>query len=605
MEARIRAILACLAWATSTVWAQEPARAPEPAWPQPAAGRSEPGAKDEDAVDAFIKAQMERRRIPGLSLAIIQDGRIVKARGYGVTEAGGGRPVTASTLFQAGSISKPVSAMGALHLVERGKLALDEDVNAKLAAWKVPENDFTRQKKVTLRGLLSHTAGTTVHGFPGYPVGEAVPTLAQVLDGAHPANTKPIRVDILPGSQWRYSGGGYTIMQQLVVDVAGEPFPRYMQEVVLGPLGMQESTFEQPPPAEKAKLTATGHLADRSPVKGRWHIYPEMAAAGLWTTASDLARFAIGVQEAASGKSGRVLSQPMARRMLTVEKGSYGLGGRLQGSGTALRFSHGGRDAGFDALLIAFAEKGPGAVIMINVNDNSMMVPRILNAIAREYRWPDYPLSPPERPAVEVAADRLAAYAGRYEFASNRMLAFAVERGRLATLADGLPDEALVSEGDDRFASPERKTTITFLEDGDGEITGFHWKEGDREGKAPRIGPLFHSLQPQADPDPARTEKVVAALEALARGGEAIAEASFLTPGARADFGDGPDKNLAALRSVTFLAEQDVSSRGIERHKGAVSRILHYRLATDKAERGLLVHLTADGLMADYDIVED
>ena len=173
----------------------------------------------------------------------------------------------------------------------------------------MPENAFTREKKVTLRGILSHTAGLTVHGFPGYAVDGPVPTLVQVLDGAKPTNTAPIRVDILPGSKWRYSGGGYTVMQQMIIDVTGKPFPRFMQEAVLGPLGMNESTYEQPLPAEKAKLTATGHYRDRSPVKGRWHIYPEMAAAGLWTTASDLARFAIGVQEALAGKSDKTLSR--------------------------------------------------------------------------------------------------------------------------------------------------------------------------------------------------------------------------------------------------------------------------------------------------------
>ena len=186
---------------------------------------------------------------------------------------------------------------------------------------------------MTLRGLLSHTAGLTVHGFPGYATDGPVPTLVQVLDGAKPANTAPIRVDVLPGSIWRYSGGGYTIMQQMVVDVTGKPFPQFMHEAVLGPSGYGfRSTFEQPLPAEKAeKLTASGHQNDRSVVKGKWHIYPEMAAAGLWTTPSDLARFAVGVQAAYSSKSKAILSRPMARQMLTAEKDDYGLGFGLQG----------------------------------------------------------------------------------------------------------------------------------------------------------------------------------------------------------------------------------------------------------------------------------
>jgi CubicO group peptidase (beta-lactamase class C family) len=285
---------------------------------------------------------MELRHIPGLSIAIIQDGKIIRAKGYGVAERIGASPVTASTLFQAGSISKSVAALGALRLVEEGKLALDEDVNARLGTWKVPENAFTEKKKVTLRGILSHTVGLTVHGFPGYAVDGPVPTLVQVLDGAKPTNTAPIRVDILPGSKWRYSGGGYTVMQQVIIDVTGKPFPQFMHEAILAPLGMNESTYEQPLPSEKAKFTATGHARDRSPVKGRGHIYPEMAAAGLWTTASDLARFAIGVQEALAGKSDKTLSREMTRQMLTDQKDNDGLGVFLEGSGRTLRFKHNG-----------------------------------------------------------------------------------------------------------------------------------------------------------------------------------------------------------------------------------------------------------------------
>ncbi len=403
MRRTIIAVLFCAATGTSLAWAGPLSPVPGPAADSPS-----------DVVDDVIKGEMRKRHVAGLSLAIIHDGKIVKARGYGVTERGGDSPVTAATLFQAGSISKSVSALGALRLVEQSKLALDEDVNARLVTWKVPVNEFTREKKVTLRGLLSHTAGLTVHGFPGYATDDPVPTVVQILDGAKPANTKPIRVDFVPGTKWRYSGGGYTVMQQMIVDVTGSPFPRFMREAVLGPLAMKDSTFEQPLPAVTAKRTASGHLGDRSPVKGRWHIYPEMAAAGLWTTPSDLARCAIGVQEALAGKSEKVLSRRMVQLMLTDQKDHDGLGVFLEGSGQTLRFGHGGRDNGFDARLIAYAETGQGAAIMINANDNSQMISRILECIAREYHWPDYPASKPSmRATAEVAESRLAACTGR------------------------------------------------------------------------------------------------------------------------------------------------------------------------------------------------
>ena len=241
-------------------------------------------AQAPDDLDAFVLAQMARRHVPGLSLAIIQDGKIIEARAYGVTDRGITRSVGTTTLFQAGSISKSVAALGALHLVERGKLDLDTDVNAALKSWKLPSSEFTTSKPVTLRGLLSHTAGLTVHGFPGYDTDSVVPSLVQVLDGAKPANTDAIRVEAIPGASWNYSGGGYTIMQQMVIDVTGQRFPDFMRQTVLAPLGMTQSSYEQPLPAPLAATTAAGHYQDGRIVRGRWHLYPEMAAAGLWTT---------------------------------------------------------------------------------------------------------------------------------------------------------------------------------------------------------------------------------------------------------------------------------------------------------------------------------
>jgi CubicO group peptidase (beta-lactamase class C family) len=337
-----------------------------------------------DDLDTFIQSQISQAHINGLSLAVIHDGKI-EARAYGVT-ARGGPPVTATTLFQAGSISKPVAAMGALKLVERGALSLDEDVNAKLKSWKVPENQFTNKQKVTLRRLLSHTAGLTVHGFPGYDVTASMPSVVQVLEGG--GNTAAVRVDVEPGSLSRYSGGGYTVMQLLVSDVTGKPFHEYMTETVLGPAGMTRSSYQQPLPPSRAAETASGYYANGSAVSGKWHVYPEMAAAGLWTTASDLARFALEVQRSAAGKANTVISQAMTRQMLTVQMGDYGLGLALAGSGAARTFGHSGRDVGFDALMLAGVETGQGVVVMINANDNSRVLSRIAEFVGRKYRWP-------------------------------------------------------------------------------------------------------------------------------------------------------------------------------------------------------------------------
>ena len=346
-----------------------------------------------DHVDDVIIAQMRERHIPGVALAMIQESRVIREQSYGLADEEKKMPVTSSTLFQAASVSKPVAALGALHLVEQGELSLDENVNAKLRSWKIPENRFTKNHPVTLRLILSHSAGLTVHGFSGYPVGAPIPSLVQILDGKPPANSAPIRVDQIPGSRWSYSGGGFVVMQRMMIDVTGRSFADYMDETVLKPLGMSSSTFRQPLPETWEGRAATGHTdAPRRTVDGRWRVHPELAAAGLWTTAGDLAQFLIGVQRSLAGTLNPVISQSMTRQMLTKQNGDSGLGFML--GGTPVRFGHNGDNVGFNAITIAF-ETGEGAVILMNANTDIEVLKNILvEAIGEQYHWPGYPLSP-------------------------------------------------------------------------------------------------------------------------------------------------------------------------------------------------------------------
>ena len=569
-----------------------------------------------DSLHAYVQEQMARRHISGLSLAIIQDGNIVVARGYGVTDESTRAPVTAATLFQAGSISKPVSALGALHLVEAGRLTLDGDANASLLSWKVPGNAFTATEKVTLRRLLSHSAGVTVHGFPGYDAVETVPSLVQVLDGTPPANTPPIRVDTTPGAMWRYSGGGFTIMQQMVIDVTGTTFPQFMQETVLGPIGMTSSSFEQPQPPARAALSATGYYADRTPVRGHWHVYPEMAAAGLWTTATDLAKFAIEIQQTLAGQGHGVISPAMARQYVTAQMGGSGLGIGVRGSGDTLSFSHGGRDEGFDAQLVAFATTGQGAAIMINANDNSRFMGRILDFIGRMYHWPSgasAPGTPAAVRAVRIDRARLARYAGYYEFGENQMITLVPNRNHtgVETLVDNLPDEEFLALDNVTFGSVERGMRIAFMVTSPpgptGEVTAVRWRVGDgppRERNIARVAPLPSSLRPAADPDTALTARIVAALGAMRQGGAALSDAAGITSGAKADFAGGIGPLLDGMAAPTYLGVEEVSGRGIRRHGSEVARVRYYRITSAAGQRYLLVHLTTDGTVTDFDVVE-
>ena len=276
---------------------------------------------------------MRHSHVPGASVAVVDGGAIVWARGYGVTERGKETAVTAKTLFQAASISKPVTATATLRLVEQGRLALDEDVNHYLRSWRVPDSALTAAEKVTLRRLLSHTAGFNVHGFLGYATGDRLPTVPQILDGAAPANTPPIRVMTVPGDKLEYSGGGILVEQLTLTDVTGKTFPALMKELVLDPVGMRDSTFELPLPPSVAARTSTAHDADGAPLPGRFLVFPELAAAGLWSTPSDLVSWAIAIDDARAGRSTAVLTRASAQAMLKPQKGPLGLGPILHGEG--------------------------------------------------------------------------------------------------------------------------------------------------------------------------------------------------------------------------------------------------------------------------------
>lgn len=356
---------------------------------------------NKEPVQLSLAALMDLYKVPALSIAVIEDYKIAWAKGYGTIGTGSPAPVTTKTLFQAGSISKPVAATGALYLVEHSKLALDEDVNLKLKTWKVPDNDFTKEQKVTLRRLMSHTAGLTVHGFPGYDVDAPLPTLVQIFNGEKPANTAPIRVDIVPGTQQRYSGGGVTIEQQLMMDVTGKAFPELMREMVLDKIGMTDSSYQQPLPSARAAMTANGTYGDGKPVHGRWHIYPEMAAAGLWTTPTDLAKFAIEIAQSRHGKSNRVLSQKMTEEMLTEVKDGAGLGFFVEKENPG-QFGHNGADEGFQALLTMNSETGKGVAIMADSDNGIAVADLVLRRVAEIYAW-NYKFGGPP-PALMIVA---------------------------------------------------------------------------------------------------------------------------------------------------------------------------------------------------------
>ena len=423
-----------------------------------------------------ILDRMKYYKIPGVSVAVIDNGKIDWAKGYGVKEAGGNDPVTPETLFQAASISKPVTALGTLQLVEKGILDLDSPVNDKLVTWKVPENEFSEKEKVTLRRLLTHSAGLTVTGFPGYATSEQIPTPVQVLDGEKPANTSPVRIDMIPGAQWRYSGGGFVVTQLLVADISGKTFQEYMQTTVLAPLRMTHSTFEQPLPREKTEQAASAHLANGEVVKGRRHVYPELAAAGLWSTPSDLCRFAIELQKSFAGGSNKVISQEMAMKMLAPGIGNWGLGVGLGESRAEEKrsFSHGGGNKGFICMLFAFVNKGKGAVVMTNSENGNELVMEILRSLSSVYGWSI--LQPKEVALVEIAPEKLIAYAGDYRASdeTDTPVVVHIEKDQLRMKSPETGDWALSPISETEFVYMDGGVEITFVKRDDDRYDQIH-----------------------------------------------------------------------------------------------------------------------------------
>ncbi len=329
--------------------------------------------------------RMKKYNIPGVSIAVVENGSIKWAKGYGIANSETNSPVTVNTIFQAGSISKPIAALSALQLVDQGKVDLDLNINNYLTGWKVADNEFTKTEKVTLRQLLSHSAGMTVHGFPGYKQSDTFPTVTSVLEGK--GNTPAVFVDTVPGTKWRYAGGGYTVMEKLVEDVSGLPLEKYMAKNILPTLGMNNSTYQQPLPKDLHSSASAAYDRQGKIIEGLWHNYPEQAAAGLWTTPTDLAKYCIEIQQLISNNKQSIFSKKTAEIMLTKHKNDWGLGPSMQGENDTLLFRHGGKNAGFTNEMVAFANQGKAVIVMTNADNGGKLIGEILRSVSKVYGW--------------------------------------------------------------------------------------------------------------------------------------------------------------------------------------------------------------------------
>lgn len=406
-----------------------------------------------------IAERMAHYRVPGVSVAVIEGCSIVDARAFG--RSADGRLITNRTLFQAGSISKSVTAVAALKLAEHGKLPLDSEIGPLLKSWKLPASSLLAGHPITVRALLNHTAGLNEIGGKGYARGDPLPTVAQILDGTPPANTPPVSVVKTPGTQWVYSSGGYYLVQALMTDVTGEAFPPLIDELVLKPARMKESSFGQPLDAVRAQLAASAVGPDGSAMSGGWRVNPELAAGGLWSTPSDLARFIIALARSVRGESG-FLSADSARQMMTRGLGNWGLGVDLGHSEGPHRFGHTGHNVGFVSEYVMYPDTCQGAVVMTNADEGGWLVSEVLRAIGDTYGWPGREPSPIEA-AIPMSDAIAARFVGTYrlrDFPAEQFTVSRKEDGTLYWARIGHIGRDLLPQSATLLFSPDSRMTL-------------------------------------------------------------------------------------------------------------------------------------------------
>lgn len=422
-----------------------------------------------------LETRMAAAGVPGISVAVIHDGRVEWTATWGYADTRDCTPVTPDTRFQAASISKTIAAIMALRLVEQGLLALDGNINDSMTSWQLPRPTGITPDHATLAQLLSHTGGVNIHGFPGYAADERLPaTLIDILEGRAQEGGPPIRIETAPGVRFQYSGGGYLVAQQAIMDASGRGFADQAEREVLRPLSMNHSSFAQPPTEAMRPMLARAHRSGRV-IPGEYHIYPELAAASLWTTPSDLARMLLDMQAAIAGAPGHRLSPAMARNAVTARLGGYGLGFSVTRDGDAQTFGHDGGNEGFESTMVAYARRGNGVIVLTNGAGGYGVASDLVRTIADSYGWNE--LAPRRFRPVPLSEAELGAHVGHYA-AGNLHVSIERTADGLQTRVGALSVEPLVTLSASRFVVPSNGMTIAFAPGADGSSASLSVVEG-------------------------------------------------------------------------------------------------------------------------------
>ena len=416
-----------------------------------------------------LAERMKHYNVAGLTVAVIDNYQIVWAKGYGYADKKENRKVTTNTMFEPGSISKSLNAVGILQLAQQGKLDLYQDINQYLVNWKFPYDTVSHGKKITTAQLLSHTAGLSVHGFPGYQRDSAIAGVTDILDGRAPSNTEAVRSFTESGKEARYSGGGILITQQMLTDLTKQRYEQYIYEHVLRPLGMTNSSYNQPPAEGQRKNLATGYKSNGNEVPGKYFVYPEKAAAGLWTTPTDICKYVIEMQQAYQGKSSKVINQEMVKLHTTPVKNDIAMGTFIQNRNGEKYFDHTASNEGFSGLFIGGLTNGKGAAIFVN-SDDATVAFELVNSIALVYNWAGFK-KPEQITTVPVNDTITPKYIGEY-ITDGFFSEIKKEKDGLYFWTDGINSKMYFTSSTD-FRNLELGGTKTFTFDNAGTVTGF------------------------------------------------------------------------------------------------------------------------------------
>jgi CubicO group peptidase (beta-lactamase class C family) len=425
-----------------------------------------------------IKERMAHYKVKGVSIAVVQNYKVVWAKGYGWADEKEKRPVTTSTLFEPGSISKSLNAVGVLKLAQDQQLDLDADINNYLQKWKFPYDSVSKGKKISLKHLLSHTAGLSVHGFPGYDRKVKIPSLPEILDGKTPANTAAVRSLFEPGLRYQYSGGGTTISQLIIEEVSKQPYHVFIYDNVLKPMGMLQSSYQQPPAPGKMKHVATGYRADGSEVENKFHVYPEQGAAGLWTTPTELGNYIIETQLALQGKSSKVLNQSMTQLRLTpfIDQSSA-LGVFIENREGSKYFSHSAGNEGFRGFYLGSMEGGNGLAVFVN-SDNGGILSEIINSITAAYDWKGF-AKPADVKTVQIPGALMKKYVGVYYF--DGVISEVILKDDGLYFWTDFREGKMYFTNEKDFVNIEFSAEKSFLEDSAGNVSGYARRVNGRE----------------------------------------------------------------------------------------------------------------------------